>query len=243
MELERLPDPQAVAVRAAEIVVDTVRARPEAVLLLPAGRTPVPLYAELVRRVRAGTLDLSRTQLFQLDELLGVAPDDPRGFQSFFRKHLLQPLGLSARFCGLDGAARDPAAEIERHRRALVRCGPADLALLGLGRNGHVAFNEPGSAPADAARVVTLGTTTVAGLAHEFPADCPRRGLTLGLAEIGAARRLVLLVTGASKAEMLGHVLGGEPSRERPATLLAGHPRFVVLADEAAASNVAPAPS
>lgn len=242
MQLERLPDPQAVAVRAAEIVAETLRAKPEAVLLLPAGRTPVPLYAELVRRARAGALDLARAQLFQLDELEGVGPADARGFQAFFRQHLVGPLGLAARFHALDGGARDPTAEIERHRRALAACAPADLALLGLGQNGHVAFNEPGSAPADAARVVTLGATTLAGLAHQFPNDCPRRGLTLGLQEIGATARIVMLVTGSAKAEMLAHVLGGKPSRERPATLLAGHPRFVVLADEAAARRTAPAP-
>jgi glucosamine-6-phosphate deaminase len=240
MQLERLPDAQAVALRAADLVGETVRAEPEAVLLLPAGRTPVPLYAELVRRVRAGALDLARTELFQLDELVGIAPADARGFQAFFRQHLVQPLGLAARFRGIDGSARDPAAEIERHRRALEACGPADLVLLGLGQNGHVAFNEPGSRLADAARVVTLGATTLAGLAHQFPEDCPRRGLTLGLAEIAAGARLVMLVTGAAKAEMLGQLLGGLPSSERPATLLAGHARFVILADEAAARPAMP---
>jgi glucosamine-6-phosphate deaminase len=234
MQLERLPDAQAVAGRAADLVAETVRAKPEAVLLLPAGRTPVPLYAELVRRARAGALDLGRTRLFQLDELAGIGPGDARGFLSFFRQHLVQPLGLAARFSGIDGSARDPAAEIERHRRALAECGPADLVLLGLGPNGHVAFNEPGSELADPARVVTLGATTLAGLAHQFPNDCPRRGLTLGLAEIASGARLVMLVTGASKAEMLAHLLRGRASRERPATLLLGHPRFVVLADAAA---------
>lgn len=235
MQLERLPDAQAVSLRAADLVAETVRAKPAAVLLLPAGRTPVLLYAELVRRARAGALDLARAQLFQLDELAGIGPADGRGFQAFFRQHLVQPLGLAPRFRAIDGSACDPAAEIERHRRALEECGPADLVLLGLGQNGHVAFNEPGSELADAARVVTLGATTRAGLAHQFPNDCPRRGLTLGLAEIAAGARIVMLVTGAAKAEMLGHVLGGRATRERPATLLAGHPRFVILADEAAA--------
>jgi glucosamine-6-phosphate deaminase len=238
MQLERLPDAQAVAQRAADLVAETVRAKPGAVLLLPAGRTPVLLYAELVRRARAGALDLARTQLFQLDELAGIGPADARGFQAFFRQHLVQPLGLAACFRGIDGSARDAAAEIERHRRALEACGPADLVLLGLGQNGHVAFNEPGADLADAARVVTLGPTTLAGLAHQFPNDCPRLGLTLGLAEIAAGARLVMLVTGAPKAEMLGHLLGGVATRDRPATLLAGHPRFVILADEAAARQV-----
>lgn len=240
MEFERLSDPQAVAARAADRVAETLRARPGAVLLLPAGATPVPLYAELVRRARAGTLDLSRAHLFQLDELLGVAPADPRSFQAFLRQHLVGPLDLAPRFHGLDGTARDPEREIERHRRALAERGAPDLALLGLGRNGHVAFNEPGSAPTDAARVVVLGATTREGLQHVFSDGCPERGSTLGLAEILASEEIVMLVTGAAKAEMLSRLLAGEPSRERPATLLGRHRRFLVLADEAAARRAAP---
>lgn len=239
MQLERLPHPQAVAVRAAEIVAETVRAKPAATLVLPAGATPVPLYAELVHRAQGGGFDLSRAHLFQLDEMLGVGPTDRRSFQAFFREHLVRPLGLEPRFHGLDGTARDPVREIERHRRALAERGPADLVLLGLGRNGHVAFNEPGSQLTDGARVVDLCAVTLETLAQDFPDECPQRGMTLGLAEIAAGRQLVLLVTGDAKAEMLAQVLRGEPARERPATLLARHPRFLLLADEAAARHVA----
>jgi glucosamine-6-phosphate deaminase len=239
MELESLPDAPSVAARAAGVVAETVRDRPEAVLLLPAGATPVPLYAELVRRARAGALDLSCARLFQLDELAGVPRGDPRSFQALLRRHLLAPLGLGARFHGLDGCARDPAAEIERHRRALAELGGADLALLGLGRNGHVAFNEPGSSLASPARQVELAATTLEGLRHPFPDDCPSHGLTLGMAEIDASRRLVMLVTGASKAPMLAHLLRREPSSERPATLLVRHPRFLVLADDVALGQAA----
>lgn len=236
MQLERFHDAKAVAARAADLLAESLRAKPEALVLVPAGATPIPLYAELVARVRARSLDLAHAHLFQLDELLGVAPSDPRSFQAFLEQHLLRPLGLGARFHGLDGRARDPAAEIERHRRDLERLGAPDLALLGLGRNGHVAFNEPGSAAGDAARVVSLGALTLQGLRNQFSDDCPERGLTLGLAEIATAKRLVMLVTGSSKAEMLRHVLGGEPARERPATLLVRHPSFIVLADEDAAA-------
>lgn len=234
MELERLSDAPAVALRAADLVAQALAARPESVLLLPAGATPVPLYAELVRRARAGRLDLSRAHLVQLDEILGVAADDPRGFQAFFRRHLVAPLGLEPRFHALDGLARDPAAEIERHRRTLLRLGPADLVLLGLGSNGHVAFNEPGSALSDGARLVTLDASTRAGLAPHFPESPPARGLTLGLAEIAAGRALVLLVTGASKAASLARVLQGGPDPACPASLLAGHANLRVLADEQA---------
>jgi glucosamine-6-phosphate deaminase len=255
MQLERHPDAQAVAARAADLVAETLRAtdlvaetlraKPDAVLCLPAGSTPVPLYEELVRRCGAG-LDLGRTRLFQLDELRGVSRDDPRGFNRFLRDALVRPLGLEACFHGLDGAAPDPAAEIERHRRELAAAGAPDLVLLGLGRNGHVAFNEPGSASADAARVVALGPETLAGLRVHFGPDCPREGLTLGLHELAAAARIVMLVTGAAKRDVLARLLAGPPlanAAELPAAHLARHPRFVVLADEAAAPHAARAGS
>jgi glucosamine-6-phosphate deaminase len=241
MHFERHPDPQAVAKRAADLVADAVRSRREAVLLLPAGATPVPLYAELVRRARAAELDLASAHLFQLDELVDVAPSDPRSYQAFLREHLVRPLGLGARFHGIDGTARDPGQEIERHRSALAAHGASDLVLLGLGRNGHVAFNEPGSTLADRARVTALSATTRDGLARQFPDGCPRRGATLGMAEIAASRRIVMVVTGASKATMVERVLSGGPSSERPASLLAGHPGFLLLADEAAAQRTVPA--
>lgn len=239
MQLERLPDARAVASRCADLVAEVVRAKPDAVLLLPAGATPVPLYAELVRRTRAGALDLARARPFQLDELVGPGPLDPRGFHAFLQQHLVRPLGLAAGFHGLDGAAREPAAEIERHRRALAALGAPDLVLLGLGRNGHVAFNEPGSSESCTARVVELAPATQHELRARFGDDGPRRGVTLGLAEIAAARRIVMLVTGASKSAILAHVRRGPPSSERPATLLARHAHFLVLADEAAAGSTA----
>src|SRR5262249_55051480 len=155
--------------------------------------------------------------LFQLDELVGVAPTDPRSFHAYFRRHLLEPLALEPRFHGLDGTC-DPEQEIERHRRALARCGPANLALLGLGTNGHVAFNEPASRLVDPARVVELGAETRRALGASFSgAAAPRRGITLGLAEISASRRIALLVTGEAKSAVLAALLDGAPTDELPA--------------------------
>ena len=235
MKLERHPNAKAVAVRGADLVSELVAAKPEAVLLLPAGETPVPLYAELARRAREGLLDLSRAELFQLDELVGVAPDDERSFHHFFLQHLAQPMGVRERLHLLDGTARDPGREIERHARALAGLGGADLVLLGLGRNGHVAFNEPGSELQDRARLVELCPTTVKALSAQFTnGRVPARGITLGLAEIAAARAIALFVTGSSKAEILTKLVSEQPTQACPATLLADHGKFLVLADAAA---------
>ena len=235
MRLERYPTAEVVARRGADLVAEVLTGNPEAVLALPAGATPVPLYRELGRRQASGELDLSRARIFQLDELVGVPPDHEHSFHGFLRRHFAAFVGQAGCLHLLDGGALDPQREIARHARALAELGGADLVLLGLGRNGHVAFNEPGSRAADEARVVELCKTTVTALRPGFRnGKAPERGMTLGLAEIAAGRRIALLVTGASKASILAALLREEPCSERPATLLAGHRDFYVLADHAA---------
>lgn len=244
MDARTLPDVAQVAHGAADLLAGTLAKRPDAVVLLPAGATPVPLYSELARRVAEETLDVSRARFVQLDELAGVAPTDARGFHAFLHRHVGAPLLLTGeRLLCLDGRAPDPAAEIARHAAALAALGTIDLAFLGLGPNGHVAFNEPGS-PADApARVVDLAPDTVAGLRALFPEGAPTRGLTLGLREIRAARHVVVLVTGKSKAPALARLTTGPVGAAFPATWLRDHPRLTVLADAAAASALSAASS
>jgi len=239
VQIERFPDAAAVARRGADLVAGLLSSKPDAVLLVPAGSTPVPLYAELARRVRTRELDASRAHFFQLDELVGVPPHDERSFHAHFRRCLVRPLDLGHGFHGLDGSAREPEREIEGHRRALESLGGADLVLLGLGLNGHVAFNEPGSRAGDRARVVALDATTRESLGTSF-ADgrVPEHGLTLGLSEIAAADAVVLLVTGASKAAVLADVAGATPDPALPATLLAGHRACRVLADRSACARL-----
>jgi glucosamine-6-phosphate deaminase len=232
VRLERYSKAEDVARRGADLVAEVVAGKPDAVLALPAGATPVPLYRELERRQEAGTLDLSRAELFQLDELVGVPPDDERSFHAFLERHFARCRGPGReklRLHLLDGGARDPEGEIARHARLLAELGGADLALLGLGRNGHVAFNEPGSRPADAARVVELCPASTAALGSR--SDGKARAMTLGLAEIAASRRIALLVTGKSKATILCTLLRDAPSSACPASLLAGHRDVRVLAD------------
>ncbi len=240
MRLEQLPSAEDVACATADLLAEIVAHRPEAVLVLPAGRTPVPLYHELVRRHAAASLDLSAAHVFQLDELVGVAPRDDRSFQSFLRRHLLEPLGLGSRGMHLlDGTAADPTLEIERHQQRLSDLGQADLVVLGIGRNGHVAFNEPGTVRTAGARVVDLAPETRESLRGVFSDDdVPRRGMTLGLSDIVAARRIALLATGGSKAEVLTEILGGDPTPRCPASFLRGHADLRLFADTAAARGL-----
>lgn len=240
LKIIRFPSPREAAQQWAAHVTSMLQQSPEAVLLLPAGRTPVPLYAQLVAQHRGGELDLARTHLFQLDELIGVPPTDPRSFQYFLHEHLFGPAELSVeRAHLLDGSARDPAAEIANHRQALRELGGGDLALLGIGRNGHVAFNEPGSRLEDGGREVVLAEMTLSGLRHEFDeSELPTRGITLGMQEIAGCARVVLLATGESKAKVIAELATGEMTQALPASLLCDHPSFDVLVDEAAASEL-----
>ncbi len=249
MRFEQHGDEPEVAAAAARILAETVAQRRDARMVLPAGRTPLPLFVEFVRRAREGDLDLSQVRFIQLDEYVGVSPRDSRSFHALLRRHLLDPLRRDRdQDLLLDGAALDPQVEIERHATRLAQQGGADLVVLGLGGNGHVAFNEPGSTLEQRARVVDLARETRLAAQAEFGVgDGPTRGITLGLHEIAAARRIVLLVTGAAKAAILAALFDEPADPQRPASLLLDHPDFRILADVAAAERLrapgAPAPS
>jgi glucosamine-6-phosphate deaminase len=201
-------------------------------MLLPTGRTPLGVYAAL--RAHAG-LRSGEATVFQLDEYLGLGAGDERSFGAYLRREL-RGIDLGA-FHGLDGAAADPAAECERHQRRLDEA-PIDLAVLGLGHDGHVAFDEPGSRLEDGTRIVALHPRTRADAAEEFGGleHVPTHALTVGLRTLLAARELLVLVTGEGKADALRSMLLAPPGSDFPATLLRSHPRLTLICDAPAAS-------
>ena len=211
-----LADPRRVGIVAAELVADRLAASPSARLLLPTGRTPDGMYAAL----REMALESSGATVLQLDEYAGVAPGDPRSFAAQLRA-ALRGIPLRA-LQTVDGAAHDLAAEAARHAAEVART-PVDLAVLGLGRNGHVAFNEPPAEVVSGVLEVTLAASTREGAAVAFGglAHVPTRALTVGLGTLREARELLLLVTGAAKADALramreGPVSGDCPAAESP---------------------------
>jgi 6-phosphogluconolactonase/glucosamine-6-phosphate isomerase/deaminase len=239
MRFETFESEAEVAAAAAELLAAAVRAKPDARVILPAGKTPLLLYAEILRRATAHELDLSRARFVQLDEYVGCGPKEPRSFRSLLSRHLLDPLEALGRSADqdrlIDGAAKDVRAEIERHGARFLQEGGADLCFLGLGRNGHVAFNEPGTPREQRAHEVPLASQTRAAAEPDFGrSKAPERGITLGLHEIRASRRIVLLVTGASKRAILAALFDEPPSSARPASLLLDQPDLVILADRAA---------
>jgi glucosamine-6-phosphate deaminase len=234
-----LDDARHVGLTAAELVANRIRARPRVRLLLPTGHTPRGLYAALREHAADGSLPSERVTVLGLDEYLGLGADDPRSFRASLDAELAGiPIGRRE---ALDGAAADPAAEAARYQ-AVLDTAPVDVAVLGLGRDAHVAFNEPGSRPADGVRRVALQPSTIDAAADGFggPDRVPREALTVGLRTLLAARELLLVVTGGEKAEALHAALEGPAGPGAPASLLRGHPCLTVLCDRAAGARLRP---
>ncbi len=230
-------DPGELGRLAADLLAETASARRDAVLGLPTGRTPVPLYAELGRRSMQGAIDLSGAVAFALDEWLGVPGDHPATNAAFFRRHLSFPL---AALHLMPSDAVDPATECRAFASLLRESGGLDLAVLGIGLNGHLAFNEPASAFDSRCRPVDLTETTRRAHQDEFGglASTPVRGLTLGLADLMEARQALLLASGPAKAPVLARALFGPVTEAVPASVLQRHPSLVVIADRAAAADL-----
>jgi glucosamine-6-phosphate deaminase len=228
-------DPRRVGLLAAELIANRLSARPSARLLLPTGHTPEQMYSALRAHARRGTLPSGGCTVLQLDEYAGIAPSDARSFAATLRG-ALRGIELGA-LRTIDGAAPDLTAEAARHEAA-VEGGPIDLAVLGLGRDGHVAFDEPPARVASGVRSVALTPITRQDAAPAFGGigGVPEQGLTVGLGTLFRARELMLLVIGTAKARALRAMLEHPVSPDCPASLLRDHPRLTVLCDADAAS-------
>ncbi len=245
LALTALDDPDAVAREVArQVLADRLSPQPQP-LGLATGSTMVPVYGALVAAVRALN-DEQRRQLrqgwcsYNLDEYVGLPSGDPGSFAVFMAASLTRPLQLDpARVHLPDGRAADAAAESRRYGAEIRAAGGIGLQLLGLGVNGHVGFNEPPCTASSSCRPVELSAATRRHNAAAFaddPEAVPARAITLGLAEILAARRILLVVTGAPKAAVLRRLLREPPSAQLPASWLQHHPAVRVIADRAALS-------
>ncbi len=238
MEVVILSTAEAVGVAGARVVAGLLARKPDAVLALPTGRTPEPLYAELVRRHREERLSFARVTTFNLDEYVGLAPDHPASFRRYMERALFDEVDLSpARIHVPDGLAADIPGSCAAYEAAIAAAGGLDLALLGLGADGHIAFNEPTSSLGSHTRLKTISEGTRAANQSAFGAEpVPNHVITMGIATILSARRCVLLATGARKAAALAKTVEGPVTALVPSSALQLHPQATVLCDEAAAS-------
>ena len=226
----------------ADRLLARVREQPDLALCLPTGATPRPLYARLAAAVAAGEASFARARVFLLDEFGGLPPDDPARCATMLAADLLNDVEVG-RVHVPDVDADDLGAVCAAYEDAIAEAGGLDLALLGLGGNGHVGMNEPGASPAGRTLVCELHPSTQENAAGYGATTTPTWGVTMGVRTLLEADDLWLLVTGAHKREVLGRALDGPITPELPASLLRCHPRFRVLADDAAAGDRAQPPS
>jgi glucosamine-6-phosphate deaminase len=236
MDVRVVADDVALASAAAGMISERVRAQPDILILAATGQTPMGCYAELARRASFGDFDSSRLGVAQLDEYLAVDEHDPRSLFGWTRRALLEPLTIGPeRTIRLIGDEPDPEMACRAYDAEIAAAGGIDLAVLGLGANGHLGFNEP---PTDAdapTGAVRLTPESLESNARYWPsASVPREALTCGMNHIVAARQVILLVSGAHKASILGRVMGSAPDPWLPATWLHNHPNATLVADRAA---------
>jgi len=231
---------QQCGVTAAEIFADAVRSG-ATTLGLATGSSPLSVYRELIRRHRREGLSFAAAQAFLLDEYVGLPPSHPQSYAHVIRTVLTDHIDIDPeRVHGPNGVAADIFAAADEYDALIADSGPVDVQLLGIGGNGHIGFNEPGSSLGSRTRVKTLTKQTRHDNARFFSSidEVPRHVITQGLGTISAARHLVLIATGSHKAQAVAAAAEGPLTASCPASVLQLHPHVTVVVDEAAAAGL-----
>jgi glucosamine-6-phosphate deaminase len=241
MYVKNEPNYDALSQRAARVVAELVRRKPNAVLGLATGSTPEGLYAHLIRIARDEKLDFSRVTTFNLDEYEGLPASHPESYRSFMQRNLFDALGLSNEQTNLlSGMSSDPATECANFEAKIRHAGGIDLQILGIGGDGHIAFCEPGSSLAGRTSLVALHPQTIADNARFFDRveDVPRKALTMGVGTILEARTCLILAKGSAKADVWAKMIEGPITSQLPASALQLHPWVIAISDTVAASKL-----
>lgn len=240
-EVVIVSDEEAAATLVAEAMLELIRRKPDAVVGLATGSTPLASYRLLATRISDQGLDVSRVRAFALDEYVGLPPQHPQSYRSVIAREVVEPLRLTPELVHVPNG--DPAS-IEHsaadYEAAIRAAGGIDLQILGIGRTGHIGFNEPGSSLASLTRVKTLAEPTRADNARFFPAtvEVPTHCITQGIGTILRARHLLLLAFGSAKAGAIADAVEGPVSATRPGSAIQLHPHATVIVDEVAASQL-----
>ncbi|MFV0492967.1 MAG: glucosamine-6-phosphate deaminase [Pseudorhodobacter sp.] len=237
MKVLIFPDKAKAITRTAAALRAAVTRKPDTVLGLATGGTMEPVYAALADK--PGGCSFSRVTTFNLDEYVGLAPEHPQSYRSYMRRHLFDHLDFDPAKTHLPhGAASNPEAEAGAYETLITRAGGIDLQLLGLGANGHIGFNEPGSSLGSPTRIKTLTQKTRNDNARFFGPDetVPRYAITMGIRTITFAREILLLAVGSAKAAAAEAMIEGPVSAFCPASALQFHPRATIVLDEESAA-------
>ncbi len=226
---------------AADIIATGMLRKPDFVLGLATGSTPLKTYTELVRKHKEGGLDFSKTTTFNLDEYLGLPMTHPQSYYYFMWENLFKHVNINPENIHVpSGQILDCEGFCEAYENEIVDAGGIDLQLLGIGRDGHIAFNEPGSSLYSRTRLKTLTKETVEDNARVFddPDEVPRFAVTMGVGTVIDARRIVLIANGTGKAQAIFDAVEGPVSSQCTASALQLHPKTTVIVDEGAASKL-----
>lgn len=229
------------SIAVAESISLAIQANPTIVLGLATGGTPVGVYRELVRMHKEDGLDFSKVTTFNLDEYIGLGGNHPQSFRHFMQQQLFDHVNLQpSRTHVPDGLASDVAVHAAQYEQQIKDAGGIDLQLLGIGGNGHIAFNEPGSTVDCRTREIELTPATIEANARFFdsPNEVPRRAITMGIGTILEAKTIVLMAIGSSKATAVTRAIEGEADASHPASLLQAHTDVTFALDEAAAAKL-----
>ena len=241
MEVIITPDYDVLSRKAAEIVADLVNRKPNAVLGLATGGTPVGLYRELVKMHREGRLDLAQVTTFNLDEYVGLSPEHPQSYYHFMWENLFQDVNVPKRAIHVpSGTANNHHAYCEWYEEEIRQAGGIDLQVLGIGGDGHIAFNEPGSSLGSRTRLKTLTPQTIEDNRRFFSDDeeVPRHAITMGVGTILEARHCLLLANGEKKADPVAAAIEGPVTSMVTASALQLHSQTTAVLDEPAASKL-----
>jgi glucosamine-6-phosphate deaminase len=241
MNIITVKDYQKMSERAGDLLMNRVKMKEKPVLGLATGSTPEGMYAYIIEKYKEGKVSFSDVQTFNLDEYVGLDKDDTNSYTFYMKNQLFNHIDLLEGNAHLpDGKAENLKEECDAYEKKIERAGMIDLQVLGIGLNGHIGFNEPGTSFESKTHIVELDESTRQANARFFDSldHVPTQALTMGIETIMNSKEILMLISGGSKAETLAKLMEGEVTEEFPASILHRHPNVTIIADEAAYTGV-----
>ncbi len=237
MLIKRYENNELMSIKAAVIVREQIAEKPNSVLGLPTGSSPLGMYNQLIAMYKTGEIDFSSVKTFNLDEYCGLPTDHPQSYHEFMRKNFFQHVNIKPEYIHMpkpDKADQDSGCE--DYEKKICEAGGIDLQILGIGRNGHIGFNEPGTPFSSQTHVIKLHQDTRQANARFFNSidEVPKAAVTMGIKTIMRARKILLLISGESKREAIYNLVHSQIDEQFPASVLQLHPNVTVLTEEAA---------
>lgn len=240
MKVLKVKDYNEMSEKACSLLVNKIHHNPNLVLGLATGSTPEGLYKKLIERFNSTRVSFNGITTFNLDEYIGLSRDNPNSYHFYMKKHLFQYIDMDMNKVHVpNGVTKDPENECVQYEKRIQESGKIDVQILGLGTNGHIGFNEPGTAFTSRTHIVNLAKSTRQANARFFNsiAEVPTKAITIGIETIMESREIIILVSGERKADAVSRLINGGIDEAFPASILQKHNHVTIVADEAAYSK------